>query len=72
MCLVSQISRRLEELDKAARIPCPHCGAEFVDEEMEHVTYHGGEKIEVCGECRHEFMVVEDVRRAYATRREST
>lgn len=65
--LIEAINARIAEIENAKRIPCPYCGEDFIDEDMEHVTFHGGEKIASCQECHREFVVREDVSRTYAT-----
>jgi hypothetical protein len=66
--LLESILRRVEEIGRAASIPCPHCGEPLVDEDREFVSFDGGESPTACAACGGEFVVVERVERRYETR----
>ena len=58
--------------EKARSIWCPHCGAEYRDEDYDYVTYwgeHDGDWEPVCDECEKPFELIELVERTYETKK---
>lgn len=64
------IDRHFAKIEMAKSIWCPHCGAEYRDDDHHLVSYYGEDPpLHVdCGECEKSFYVKEIVVRTFESR----
>lgn len=64
------IENMMARIERESKIWCPHCGAEYDDEDVMCLSYCGedGPVIVTCLTCEKEFEVDETVRRTYETK----